>query len=239
MTEAPRRAPPRRGPGEGPVRRTPTSLAARSLEVLREEGIQSLWFKVLGESVYRRVALFELPLDVQLPEPAPAVEAALGELGEADADEYAAFQPRVSAAQVRERLAFGHRCFLARVHGQLAHVSWAAIGTLSSAYLGRGVPLAPGEACSWETYTTPELRGLGLGPAVRLVMASVLRDSGYRRLLAAVLPENRPGIRLVEKLGYHRIGVVGYVRVGRWRRDFCRVSSGVDPPGAMKPDLVR
>ena len=35
-------------------------ILMRSFEVLREEGVKSLWFKILGEIFYRRVVVVEL-----------------------------------------------------------------------------------------------------------------------------------------------------------------------------------
>ena len=70
-----------------------------------------------------------------------------------------------------------------------------------------------------------------MGPALRAAMALGRRATGHRRLLGTVLPENRPAIRIVEKLGYERIGTIGVARVGPLRRDFCRMNRGHTPPG--------
>jgi hypothetical protein len=35
----------------------------RAKQVLREEGLKSLWFKILGETVYRRLLLLERVLE--------------------------------------------------------------------------------------------------------------------------------------------------------------------------------
>jgi hypothetical protein len=67
-------------------------------------------------------------------------------------------------------------------------------------------------------------------------MARELAASGHRRVLATIYPENRPGVRMVEKLGYRRIGTIGYVSLGPWRRDFCRIRPGALAPGAAASD---
>jgi hypothetical protein len=56
--------------------------------------------------------------------------------------------------------------------------------------------------------------------------------SASRRVLGTIYPENRPGMRLVAKLGYQRIGLIGYVALGARRRDFCRMPDGALAPGA-------
>jgi GNAT superfamily N-acetyltransferase len=210
----------------------PVEAARRAVEVLRDDGPRALWFGVLGETVYRRLALLELPLDEPLPQVAPSVSVDVAELREADVDEYAGFDPDSTADDVRRRLADGHRCLVARHRGRPVHVAWFARGRLPSEYLGRDIPLARTEAATFGTFTAPEARGQGVGPAVRASMARDLREAGCRRLLSVVLPENSASLRMTEKLGYRRIGVVGFLRVGRWRRDFCRVRRGALPPGA-------
>ena len=38
-------------------------ILKRAAEVIREEGLRSLWFKILGETACRRVMLMERPLN--------------------------------------------------------------------------------------------------------------------------------------------------------------------------------
>src|SRR5215211_524603 len=56
----------------------PRSALGRALEVIREQGPRALWFKLWGELLYRRVALFELALDARLPELAARVPLEMG-----------------------------------------------------------------------------------------------------------------------------------------------------------------
>lgn len=196
----------------------PRSALGRALEVIREQGPRALWFKLWGELLYRRVALFELALDARLPELAARVPLEMGPYvdGRDDA-EYAELSPYSDHALTPERLASGHSLFVARSGGRLVGVCWVARGRLWSTYLRREIRLAPDEALTYETYTAESARGLGVGPALRAWVAGRLSEDGCRRLLAAVEPENRPAIRLVEKLGYRRIGTLAYLGAGRLR----------------------
>jgi GNAT superfamily N-acetyltransferase len=210
---------------------TARSALARTVEVAREEGPRALWFKVLGELFYRRLVVFELRLESDPPQPQPRIPIAVTPLGDADITDYSALHPTSDSREIACRLAAGHRCWLVRSGHELVASSWVARGRLWSAYLARWVPLAPGEACTYETFTAPTVRGLGIGPALRGRLARDLRDIGYRRLLATVGPENAPAIRLVEKLGYRRIGTIGYAGLGAWRRGFHRTYRGALAPG--------
>lgn len=218
---------------------TARSAFARALEVLREQGPRALWFKVLGELFYRRLFVFELPLGSDPPLLRPRIPIAIAPLGDDDIVDYLTLHAGSDDADITGRLTAGHRCWVARSAGQVVASSWVARGQLWSAYLARHVPLAPDEACTYETFTATTVRGLGIGPALRGRLARHLRERGYRRLLATVGPENVPAIRLVEKLGYRRIGTIGYAGVGRRRRSFCRTRDGALPPGASVVEARR
>jgi GNAT superfamily N-acetyltransferase len=213
---------------------TVSTAAGRLVEVAREEGPRGLWFKLLGETVYRRLALFELPCAAGARAvPAPA-GLTIGLLDPENVDEYLAFRPGSDADAVLARLRDGHHCFVSRLDGRLVHASWTARERMWSWYLGRDIPLAGDETCTYDTLTEPSARGLGIGAAQRAYMVSQLREQGYRRLLATIYPENRPSLRMVEKLGYRRIGLIGYASVGPWRHDFCRMRDGALAPGASR-----
>jgi ribosomal protein S18 acetylase RimI-like enzyme len=211
---------------------TARAVVRRFGEVARDEGPRALWFKVWGELCYRRLGLFELRLDGPLPSVAPRVPLEIAPLVDADLADYEQLRPGTDAGEKGPRLALGHSCFAARSDDRLVGTCWVARGSLWSSYLRTEVALAPDEALTYETYTWPEGRGKGIGAALRVHVAGLLAAEGCRRVLATVDPDNGPAIRLVEKLGYRRIGTVGYLGAGRRRRYFQRLEPGAAPPGA-------
>ncbi len=56
-------------------------------------------------------------------------------------------------------------------------------------------------------------------------MLRYFRTAGYRRMAAAILPENHPSLRAVAKTGYHPYGLIGDVKIGPWKRHCYRVSN--------------
>ena len=186
----------------------------------REEGLRALWFRVLGETVYRRLRLVELR-----PQEAARVESelvlAFGFVQPAHAEDYARLQPGATAEGVRERLE-RERCYGAWHNGRLVSTRWIATGTANVEYLGRVLALAPGEAWISETFTDPGYRGHAVSGAAGAALARALADEGIRVQLGGVFPENQLGLRAFEKAGYRPVGTIGYVRVGPWRRDFLR-----------------
>lgn len=222
---------PRMSDAPAPGRWTPRTAASRFVEIAREHDARTLWFRVCGELCYRRLGLFELRLDVPPPDVPARMPLAFAPLAEADTADFATLRSS-DPAETSGRLAAGHSCYLARAGEELVGACWVARGRLWSAYLGRHIDLAPDEACTYETYTDPLARGHGVGPALRAWVARELRQEGLSRLFATVDPDNAPAIRLVEKLGYRRIGTLGWLGVGARRTDFCRIRSDAEPPGA-------
>jgi RimJ/RimL family protein N-acetyltransferase len=200
------------------------SALARALDVLRREGVRALWFKVLGETVYRRLLLLER----ELYEPALVLEASVplefGFLSEDDLDEYASLRtdrdPNVAAGRLRR----GDRCFVARHDGKIVAALWVATGEAEFEYLDRRIRLAEGEAQRYDSFTSPDLRGRGVIAAVGTRLDRELLEENVRRVRGTALPENAAALRALAKGGYRPVGKIGYVKLGPWRRDFGRLA---------------
>jgi len=195
----------------------PNNPLGRAFEILREEGLRGLWFRVLGETVYRRMVLFERLLDEPFPSPSTSVAVEISLLNLSEVEEYVAFHDGMDAAEVHHRLEHGGKCFVVRHKGSIVNACWTAEGSVWVDYLGCTIELARDEAYVYNNYTAPRFRNLGI-PLVRAVeMLRHFRALGYRRLYAVVVPENKAAFRPAQKAGYRPIGVIGYVRIGPWR----------------------
>jgi GNAT superfamily N-acetyltransferase len=212
---------------------TPRTASKRAVDVIREQGPTALWFKLLGQTVYRRLTVYELRLDRPLPEVGPAIRAELGFLDPEDVEAYLELRPQESLAQVQERLLRGHRCLSARVQGRIVHVRWSSTESVPVAALGCTFRLAPGNELGYGTFTHPDFRRFGLARAVRTEMMRRLGEEGITRSLAIVEPENPPAVRFYERLGLRRIGTIGSVGAGRARLCFCRTNRGEPAPGSI------
>lgn len=185
---------------------------------MRDEGLSTVWFRAMGEMVYRRVVVMECRLDRPFPEVTPSLSIRIALLTADELEGYARFRPDQAPATIRRRLDQGHRCFAAWYEDRIVHVGWAAVRGAWVEYLGCEFPLGPGDVYQFDSYTTPAFRGLDLAAARIAWMALFFRDVGARRLLAVVWPENRRAFRPLEKVGYRRCGWMRVLRLGRWRR---------------------
>jgi Acetyltransferase (GNAT) family len=188
------------------------------VDVARREGLRSLWFKVLGETVYRRLLLLEASTD-GLP---PADAEGTFEFSFLSSDELGEGVAGTTRAESALRLQRGDRCFCTRRDGRLVAASWIAFDEASVEYLDCRLLLSPGVAYLYDVYTAPDARGGGIFGASWFALAGALRDEGVHTILSALLPENRSARRAFAKLPYRVVGTFGYVQLGSWRRRFLR-----------------
>jgi len=160
-----------------------------------------------------------IPLDIELlPSDVEEVEDCLAHI------------PPEHRFDVARRIQHGDRCCVARHAGQIVYVTWIAFGACYSYALDREYKLTQEDAYLYSAYTLPEFRGNGIHPAAHCHIARLLKDWGYRWLLCFIEPENTAAMRLPDKLGYEKIGVIGFVEVFGFRRYFhrdCRACSAL------------
>lgn len=194
----------------------------RAGEVLRQEGLRSLWFKILGDTVYRRLLLLERPLHEPIGEVTAGIPVEISLLQKSEITEYVEFRQEVKDTKVEAQLEAGDWCFVVRHQGQMICARWATVQRVWSDYLSCELRLAEGEVYSYDLFTKPEFRGHAVSPAASAEMLRYFCAAGYRRMVVTISPENRPSLRSVTKTGYRPYGVMGYVKIGPWKRYFYR-----------------
>ena len=93
-------------------------------QVLRNAGVKSLWFKILGETVYRRGILMERLLHEPIGEVTGGLPAVIDLLKPTEIDEYICFRPGTNPLQIRHRLSAGQRAFVGHHEGRTIHAGW-------------------------------------------------------------------------------------------------------------------
>lgn len=196
----------------------------RLTEALHEGGVRAVWFKILGETVYRRLLLLERPFDEPIHDIDCRLRIMIQELDTTEAEEYLRFRPGTTPAEIRRRFEAQHRCLVARYQGRLVGNSWVAATRAWSHYLSHEVELGPGELYIYDTFTHPQCRGHAVAPAIGVEIVRQFRPSGYLRIIRAISPENRASLRAASKSGYRPYGTIGYVGIGPWRKHFVRLT---------------
>ena len=197
----------------------------RAVKILKDDGIKSLSLKLLDETgIYRRVLLLERPLDQITPNIKPTIPVKIDLLKETEIDEYLTLYTGPNPSPAPGRFSSGHLCFVARYDGQIISASWASTEKAWSHYLSSEILLKQDEVYVFDSFTKPDFRGLSISPAVREEMIRYFCSAGYRRMIIAVIPENRSNIRAVQKVGFSPFGIMGYIKVGPWRWNFHKVN---------------
>jgi GNAT superfamily N-acetyltransferase len=181
---------------------TPRAVLQRAIQVFLEEAVAALWFKVLGETVYRRVIVVERSLDEPIPDVRASVPVVIGWLDETQVEDLAALRPTIDPRVIRRRLAEGQACVVARRAGRLVFAAWSTTGRAWTNYLQCEIPLATGEVYVYAVFTSPESRGMNIASMALAFTLRHFQAAGYRRHAAVVMPENRRALFWFRKLGY-------------------------------------
>jgi ribosomal protein S18 acetylase RimI-like enzyme len=80
--------------------------------------------------------------------------------------------------------------------------------------------LAAGEAYQFDAYTLPEVRGMGIAPALSVAWLRHLRDEACVDAILLTFPWNEAALRSYAKAGYRITAVVRCFRLGPWRYVF-------------------
>ncbi|MGH8800403.1 MAG: GNAT family N-acetyltransferase [Casimicrobiaceae bacterium] len=164
------------------------SAVRRAALTLRGEGLRSFWFKLLGHLGYRRLLLFEWPLDQPVPDFSPTLPVEIGQLAESAVDDYLAFRPGTQRGDAVGRLRSGQLCFFARSDGRIVGAGWITAEPYWLFYLGCAMPMEAGDVHAYDKFTLPAYRGHGISNALRMHHRRHLQHAGYGRVVVAVLP---------------------------------------------------
>lgn len=109
------------------------------------------------------------------------------------------------------RLSKGMRCFIARIDGNLAGISW--ISYRRSSNEGVKLTLNPGEALLLESFTFPEYRKRGVQTALIDRRLFFLKETDYRKVYVIYEPGNEYSIRALKRNGFTEMKSIMLIRI--------------------------
>lgn len=195
-------------------------LARRGATIVRREGLRGLWFHALAGFGYRRLLLLEFVTGADSGSPETLDDVEIGILSPGDLGEYLALHQADGLAEVRRRLERGDTCHCARHEGQIVSVVWSAKGSPVVRWVGRTLALAPDEVYLYDAFTSPECRNRGILSRMISTVVSEHAVSGARRVLMAIVPENRASARVLAHVGARPFARMGYIGPRGFRRSF-------------------
>ncbi len=189
-----------------------------------------LGFKVLGETCYRRILLFERPLDATLPPVRVRNGIELTRWTDAaDVGSLQRLRPEISSDTAASRLANHEHGYVAWEEGQAVAVAWAARGHARIGYLGRTIELDPDDYYLYEVFVDPSHRGQGIAGALFAYAYQGLQAAGGRRAVFAVNLDNIAALRALTGAGERAYAIEGVMWLLGWRRGFRRA-----PPATVR-----
>jgi GNAT superfamily N-acetyltransferase len=194
--------------------------------------LRALWFRALGAICYRRVEIREFILDQTHDDDQTVAALTLDQLNPADIEQYNAFRRPSDPDSALRRMRDGHCCFIARDGERIVGASWGATANARNSYLSAPIALTSDEAYAYDLFTAPDWRRKGVAVAVTKALHDFYRDEGKWRVLRFVVPENHAA--MAGTLGYDSIGRTGFVCIGRFRVNFCRMKAGKLAPGKSR-----
>jgi hypothetical protein len=184
----------------------------RAGEVLRHEGAGALYFKILGETVYRRMIFLARPLNGEAGEDVPGF--GYRRLQAEEVESYLELRPDHVRGRVLELLEQGSVCHCAWKEERLAATLWTSPRSAEIGYLGCRIAMPDDQVYAHGLYKRPEEPAKGLPQMLTQRADEYHFGLGKRWKTSALMPENRYGGAYVKSVGYERIGLIGRYGIG-------------------------
>lgn len=138
-------------------------------------------------------------------------------LGDPDLDSLVALDGMRKSFAV-ESISNNH-CYVAKREGRVVAATWSSRGpTCQVKELGRELGIPAQETYGWGTYCAPKYRGLNVVPRlVSHAISELARNHGKTACVGIVVTSNSRMLRAMGKLGFRKVGRIGYLQVGTFR----------------------
>jgi len=187
-----------------------------SRDIVRPEGAKSIFFRLLGKLIYRRVLALECNFERQFTDISPKASVDIRKLGAEDTSAFVDFRSGPDRSVFLARLEQGHACYAATYDDRIASVSWIALNSATLWLLNANFRLERDELYVYDSYTHPDFRGQRLQGQIFEFIRREFTAAGIRRAITFVVPENVANLKSRARLGFTEIGMVRRVRLGSW-----------------------
>ncbi len=202
----------------GPINRL-AELAEDWRYFTERDGLKSSLPLIVSDLVrlpYRHLKFFVIACSLLDPFPnwQPQIELFIRPLEQDDLDLVRQLDRPSEARLDAQRLAQGHKGFVAFYKGQPAGYTWASTDPLTR--LERVHPkLDPGDVLFTDSYTFPAFRGCGVQTALTLARFILFRDLGFCRAISTIEIHNKPSLAVWQKkFNGKTIGEIDFTRIG-------------------------
>jgi len=182
---------------------------------VRERRLLPLLLRRARTAVYVRYVVLRRELELEPPERAAPAGVDVRELTAGEVERaYGRLRPDARASELSGRLGAGHRCFGAWSDGTLVAAVWIRFDAIWLPFSARPLPLPPGAAYAYDSYTRPDQRRRGVATFRSRVTCRRLRELGYTSAYAFVLGGDTPALRAATAAGYRPAGELRWLHLG-------------------------
>lgn len=125
---------------------------------------------------------------------------------------------KIRTKGMKERIRKGHLCFIADMNSEIVHLKWVTFDHAYVSELKRKIHLDSNSAYINSSYTVPDYRGFGLDPEVTMKVFDYSYKKGIKKVYILVSHNNHSSLRVVQKLGYRKMGEIRLIQVLSFRK---------------------
>jgi GNAT superfamily N-acetyltransferase len=215
------------------------SRVRRLRDAVQTLGVRRLAPSLLRWVVRREFVVFARDLLVLSPDEASDPSMRWTDLSAHDTASLLEIDSALDETDLARRQREGQYCRLGWAGARLAHYRWDTLRPAYLPYLDRWYQPQPGDVLTTWLYTTPDQRGRGVQRASHADLREQALARGCRRSLGIVAVWNVPSLRTNDHTGRVRVGTVGYVALGPWRRYFATGLAYFDSEGRVAISRAR
>jgi hypothetical protein len=205
----------------------------RLLDAVRTLGAGGLAPALMRWVVLREFVVFARDLRAPCPDEAPDPALRWTDLSASTAALLRAIDPALEPSDLDRLRREDQYCRLAWLDTRLVHYRWDTLRPAYLPYLGLWYRPQPGDVLTSWLYTARGHRNRGIQHASHADLREQALGRGCRRSLGIVAVWNTPSLRANDQTGRVRVGTVGHLAIGPWRRPFATGSVRFDPDGAV------
>jgi GNAT superfamily N-acetyltransferase len=214
-------------PGAGAARRFGDAVRRRLRDATRDGSLSYRARVALARLVWFECLILAADVDSAPParDEAPA-GVTVRPLGPDDVDAFLRLRPEIRRADAEARLAAGHLGMAVWEDGEIVAVSWTRFDCMWVPILQRAIPLAEGEAYTYDSFTDASRRRQGIATLRSRSTIANVRARGFRRIVGCVLPGNPAALNAALAAGARPIRRVRWAHVGRFGLESVRDLDG-------------
>lgn len=120
----------------------------------------------------------------------------------------------------KERFKSGdYSCFAIEKDNEIQYLTWISWKKMNyPGFFGKSEVLKVNQALLEDSFCSPKYRGKGYHSKMNIFRMKKILDSGKSEVLALVLKENKPALKVQLKSGFNYYSRIRFIKIGKWNK---------------------